>query len=160
MPDQRFVDKSGRLKWNADLHHKFELAVRKFGIKTVLPTQILKEMDVQGLTRHHISSHLQKFRFEKYGVKRKKDISGDSSLLLPPSSSPPSLSTFSPSPPSPPLPSSDSSATLDLSLGLGLGLGLSLGLGPLHSPLNFNPSFRSLLSLSLLNSLSLELSLS
>eukprot|EP01096_Ripella_sp_DP13-Kostka_P014170 TRINITY_DN631_c0_g1_i1.p1 TRINITY_DN631_c0_g1~~TRINITY_DN631_c0_g1_i1.p1 ORF type:complete len:802 (+),score=305.62 TRINITY_DN631_c0_g1_i1:833-3238(+) len=69
----RLLDGTGRLKWTPELHHKFEMAVKKFGVQTALPTQILHEMNVEGLTRHHISSHLQKFRFEKFGAKRKKD---------------------------------------------------------------------------------------
>ncbi|XP_010473766.2 PREDICTED: putative two-component response regulator ARR20 [Camelina sativa] len=56
-----------RMKWSAELHQKFEAAVEKIGsIEKAYPKQILKcmqeDMNVQGLTRNNVASHLQKYR--------------------------------------------------------------------------------------------------
>jgi len=59
------VTRSGkrRLKWTAELSELFTKAVEKLGPGAV-PSAILDEMGVQGLTRGNISSHLQKYRLE------------------------------------------------------------------------------------------------
>ncbi|KAL1216189.1 putative two-component response regulator ARR20 [Cardamine amara subsp. amara] len=59
--------KKSRMTWTAELHHKFEVAVAKIGsLENAFPKQILKlmqeEMNVQGLTRNNVASHLQKYR--------------------------------------------------------------------------------------------------
>ncbi|XP_023638977.1 putative two-component response regulator ARR20 [Capsella rubella] len=59
--------KKPRMSWTPDLHQKFEAAVEKMGsVEKAFPKQILKcmqeEMNVQGLTRNNIASHLQKYR--------------------------------------------------------------------------------------------------
>jgi SHAQKYF class myb-like DNA-binding protein len=59
------VTRSGkrRLKWTSELSDLFAKAVEKLGPGAV-PSAILEEMGVQGLTRGNISSHLQKYRLE------------------------------------------------------------------------------------------------
>ncbi|XP_010513794.2 PREDICTED: putative two-component response regulator ARR20 [Camelina sativa] len=59
--------KKPRMKWSAELHQKFEAAVEKIGsVEKAYPKQILKcmqeDMNVQGLTRNNVASHLQKYR--------------------------------------------------------------------------------------------------
>jgi SHAQKYF class myb-like DNA-binding protein len=47
--------------WTEALHHKFLQAVETLG-DDATPTSILKEMNVPGLSRENIASHLQKYR--------------------------------------------------------------------------------------------------
>eukprot|EP01095_Lingulamoeba_sp_RSL-Kostka_P009030 TRINITY_DN307_c0_g1_i1.p1 TRINITY_DN307_c0_g1~~TRINITY_DN307_c0_g1_i1.p1 ORF type:complete len:235 (-),score=55.07 TRINITY_DN307_c0_g1_i1:206-910(-) len=53
--------KKFRLHWSRELHQRFLYALSELGNDAV-PTQIKKIMNVEGLTRDHISSHLQKYR--------------------------------------------------------------------------------------------------
>ncbi|XP_010456885.2 PREDICTED: putative two-component response regulator ARR20 [Camelina sativa] len=74
--DQKEVkstSKKPRMSWTAELHQKFEAAVEKISrVGTPYPKDILKcmqeEMNVQGLTRNNVASHLQKYR-ESYNKK-------------------------------------------------------------------------------------------
>eukprot|EP01102_Stenamoeba_stenopodia_P011668 TRINITY_DN3605_c0_g1_i1.p1 TRINITY_DN3605_c0_g1~~TRINITY_DN3605_c0_g1_i1.p1 ORF type:complete len:235 (-),score=49.22 TRINITY_DN3605_c0_g1_i1:222-926(-) len=50
-----------RLHWTEELHEKFEKAVQKLGSKA-RPSKILKEMNVENITREQVASHLQKYR--------------------------------------------------------------------------------------------------
>ncbi|KFK35436.1 hypothetical protein AALP_AA5G284100 [Arabis alpina] len=59
--------KKRRMSWTPDLHHKFEVAVGKLSsLDKVFPKSILKcmqeELNVEGLTRNNVASHLQKYR--------------------------------------------------------------------------------------------------
>ncbi|CAL5215241.1 unnamed protein product [Lathyrus oleraceus] len=51
-----------RLAWSPELHKKFINAVTKLGIDRAVPKKIQELMNVDGLTRGHIASHLQKYR--------------------------------------------------------------------------------------------------
>ncbi|MCO5604297.1 hypothetical protein L7F22_058462 [Adiantum nelumboides] len=51
-----------RVKWSAALHEKFVLAVNELGIDKAAPKKLLELMNVPGLTREHVASHLQKYR--------------------------------------------------------------------------------------------------
>lgn len=52
-----------RLMWTAELQHKFDKAVRDLGgPHKAVPNKILQLMSIKGLTRDHVSSHLQKHR--------------------------------------------------------------------------------------------------
>ncbi|KAL4557117.1 hypothetical protein LXL04_035287 [Taraxacum kok-saghyz] len=53
--------KKNKVIWTPDLHQKFLEAVEKIGVHAV-PKKILELMKVEGLTRDHIASHLQKYR--------------------------------------------------------------------------------------------------
>ncbi|KAI3762452.1 hypothetical protein L1987_52882 [Smallanthus sonchifolius] len=56
------VGKRTKVIWTKDLRNKFLEAVRKLGIDNAVPKKILELMKVDGLTRDHIASHLQKYR--------------------------------------------------------------------------------------------------
>ena len=48
--------------WTTDLHSRFKAAVKALGLETAKPKTILKLMNVEGLTKANIKSHLQKYR--------------------------------------------------------------------------------------------------
>ncbi|KAL0918833.1 hypothetical protein M5K25_010874 [Dendrobium thyrsiflorum] len=54
--------KKARVVWSVDLHQKFVNAVDQIGFDKVGPKKILDMMNVPGLTRENIASHLQKYR--------------------------------------------------------------------------------------------------
>ncbi|KAI3808168.1 hypothetical protein L1987_24114 [Smallanthus sonchifolius] len=56
------VGKRTKVIWTKDLHNKFLEAIRKLGIDNAVPKKILELMKVDGLTRDHVASHLQKYR--------------------------------------------------------------------------------------------------
>ncbi|XP_010468433.2 PREDICTED: putative two-component response regulator ARR20 [Camelina sativa] len=65
--EDKSTSKKPRMSWTAELHQKFEAAVEKISrVGTPYPKEILKcmqeEMNVQGLTRNNVASHLQKYR--------------------------------------------------------------------------------------------------
>nr|GEV65356.1 reverse transcriptase domain-containing protein [Tanacetum cinerariifolium] len=54
--------KKTRMVWTADLQYKFADAVKHLGIKNAGPKKVLERMNVPGLKREHVASHLQKYR--------------------------------------------------------------------------------------------------
>ncbi|WJX48445.1 hypothetical protein P8452_35005 [Trifolium repens] len=54
--------KKARFVWSPELHEKFVSIVTELNIDRVTPKKILERMNVTGLTRRHVASHLQKFR--------------------------------------------------------------------------------------------------
>nr|QUV77619.1 two-component response regulator ARR11 [Lilium lancifolium] len=64
--DQEFSDsgtvKKARVVWSVDLHQKFVDAVNLIGLDKVGPKKILDLMNVPGITRENVASHLQKYR--------------------------------------------------------------------------------------------------
>ncbi|KAK9706280.1 hypothetical protein RND81_07G114600 [Saponaria officinalis] len=54
--------KKPRLFWSVELHQKFVDAVNSLGIEKAFPKKILDMMNVEGLTREKVASHLQKYR--------------------------------------------------------------------------------------------------
>lgn len=54
--------KRPRLVWTPQLHKKFVDAVAQLGIKNAVPKTIMQLMNVGGLTRENVASHLQKYR--------------------------------------------------------------------------------------------------
>ncbi|EPS73950.1 hypothetical protein M569_00808, partial [Genlisea aurea] len=55
-----------RLKWSPELHQKFIDAVEQLGgAERATPKSLMKIMGVQGLTLHHLKSHLQAIRLGK-----------------------------------------------------------------------------------------------
>lgn len=54
-----------RLVWTPQLHKRFEEAVTKLGFEKSIPKNIMQEMNVEGLTRENVASHLQKYRLQK-----------------------------------------------------------------------------------------------
>ncbi|XP_017253699.1 two-component response regulator ARR12 [Daucus carota subsp. sativus] len=64
--DQDDVDPSAQKKprvvWSIELHRKFVAAVNQLGLEKAVPKRILDLMNVDGLTRENVASHLQKYR--------------------------------------------------------------------------------------------------
>ncbi|CAH9086147.1 unnamed protein product [Cuscuta epithymum] len=56
------AQKKPRVVWSIDLHRKFVAAVNQLGIEKAVPKRILDLMNVDGLTRENVASHLQKYR--------------------------------------------------------------------------------------------------
>ncbi|KAA8549116.1 hypothetical protein F0562_000800 [Nyssa sinensis] len=54
--------KKPRMVWTPELHQQFVAAVNQIGLKNAVPKKILELMDVSGLTRENVASHLQKYR--------------------------------------------------------------------------------------------------
>ena len=48
--------------WTPPLHKRFVDAVSHLGIKNAVPKTIMQLMNVEGLTRENVASHLQKYR--------------------------------------------------------------------------------------------------
>ncbi|OQU78916.1 hypothetical protein SORBI_3008G071200 [Sorghum bicolor] len=56
------AQKKQRVQWCGQLHQKFVEAVSQIGIDRAAPKKILAIMNVEGLTRENVASHLQKYR--------------------------------------------------------------------------------------------------
>ncbi|KAL6506103.1 hypothetical protein OROHE_022632 [Orobanche hederae] len=56
------TQKKPRVVWSIELHRKFVGAVNQLGIDKAVPKRILDLMNVDGLTRENVASHLQKYR--------------------------------------------------------------------------------------------------
>ena len=55
-------DKKMRLVWSQELHNRFLNALSHLGLKKAVPKNILGLMNVEGMTRENVASHLQKYR--------------------------------------------------------------------------------------------------
>lgn len=60
--DDPSSQKKPRVVWSVELHRKFVAAVNQLGLEKAVPKKILDLMDVEGLTRENVASHLQKYR--------------------------------------------------------------------------------------------------
>ncbi|XP_016503348.1 transcription factor PCL1-like [Nicotiana tabacum] len=56
------LNKRPRLVWTPQLHKRFVDVVAHLGIKNAVPKTIMQLMNVEGLTRENVASHLQKYR--------------------------------------------------------------------------------------------------
>ncbi|ONK66110.1 uncharacterized protein A4U43_C06F4250 [Asparagus officinalis] len=56
--------KKKRVIWTSDLEEKFQDAIRLLGIDAI-PSKITKFINVKGVNRDHVASHLQKYRIRK-----------------------------------------------------------------------------------------------
>ncbi|XP_057965529.1 two-component response regulator ARR1-like [Malania oleifera] len=54
--------KKPRVVWSPELHREFVAVVDELGIDKAVPKKILEYMNVPGLTRENVASHLQKYR--------------------------------------------------------------------------------------------------
>ncbi|KAL3829072.1 hypothetical protein ACJIZ3_017874 [Penstemon smallii] len=54
--------KKPRLVWTPQLHKRFVEVVQHLGLKNAVPKTIMQLMNVEGLTRENVASHLQKYR--------------------------------------------------------------------------------------------------
>lgn len=66
--------KRPRLVWTPQLHKRFVDAVAHLGIKNAVPKTIMQLMNVDGLTRENVASHLQKYRLY---LKRMQGLSSE-----------------------------------------------------------------------------------
>lgn len=73
--------KKNRVVWTAEMHRRFLKAVDVLGPNSS-PAKILKVMNVNGLTRLHVSSHLQKYRLTK---SEEEETPSDEAPKFPPS---------------------------------------------------------------------------
>ncbi|PKI46907.1 two-component response regulator-like APRR2 isoform X1 [Punica granatum] len=62
-----------KVDWTSELHKKFVQAVEQLGVDQAIPSRILELMKVQGLTRHNVASHLQKYRMNRRHILPKED---------------------------------------------------------------------------------------
>ncbi|OIT38480.1 PREDICTED: two-component response regulator ORR24-like isoform X1 [Nicotiana attenuata] len=60
--DDPTTQKKPRVVWSIELHRKFVAAVNQLGLEKAVPKRILDMMNVDGLTRENVASHLQKYR--------------------------------------------------------------------------------------------------
>lgn len=56
------VPTKSKIIWTVPLHNRFLEAIRNIGFDKAVPKNILDHMNVPGLTRENIGSHLQKYR--------------------------------------------------------------------------------------------------
>ncbi|KAL6603068.1 hypothetical protein ACP70R_043429 [Stipagrostis hirtigluma subsp. patula] len=56
------TQKRQRIKWCRPLHNRFLAAVEQIGIDKAVPKKILERMNVDGISRENVASHLQKYR--------------------------------------------------------------------------------------------------
>uniref|UniRef100_A0A0E0JU82 HTH myb-type domain-containing protein n=1 Tax=Oryza punctata TaxID=4537 RepID=A0A0E0JU82_ORYPU len=66
--------KRARLVWTPQLHKRFVEVVAHLGMKNAVPKTIMQLMNVEGLTRENVASHLQKYRLY---VKRMQGLSNE-----------------------------------------------------------------------------------
>ncbi|CAI0539883.1 unnamed protein product [Linum tenue] len=66
--------KRPRLVWTPQLHKRFVDVVAYLGIKNAVPKTIMQLMNVEGLTRENVASHLQKYRLY---LKRMQGLSNE-----------------------------------------------------------------------------------
>ncbi|KAL0918065.1 hypothetical protein M5K25_010053 [Dendrobium thyrsiflorum] len=68
------MPKRPRLVWTPQLHKRFVDVVAHLGIQNAVPKTIMQLMNVDGLTRENVASHLQKYRLY---LKRMQGLSND-----------------------------------------------------------------------------------
>ncbi|KAL8254731.1 hypothetical protein R6Q59_032952 [Mikania micrantha] len=73
--DSMKTSKRIRLVWTPQLHKRFVEVVAHLGVKKAVPKTIMQLMNVEGLTRENVASHLQKYRLY---VKRMQGFEGPS----------------------------------------------------------------------------------
>jgi SHAQKYF class myb-like DNA-binding protein len=71
------TQKRARLVWTPQLHKRFVDVVSHLGLKNAVPKTIMQLMNVEGLTRENVASHLQKYRLY---VKRMAGLSNEGSV--------------------------------------------------------------------------------
>ncbi|KAL3499842.1 hypothetical protein ACH5RR_038935 [Cinchona calisaya] len=65
--------KKTKVDWTAELHKKFVQAVEQLGVDQAIPSRILELMKADGLTRHNVASHLQKYRMHRRHILPKEN---------------------------------------------------------------------------------------
>ncbi|TMX01694.1 hypothetical protein EJD97_023891, partial [Solanum chilense] len=72
MKKNKVIKQKNCLKWTADLHAKFMKSLEQLGEGRCYPKEIVEVMDVPGLTRMQVASHLQKCRFNNWRSPEKR----------------------------------------------------------------------------------------
>ncbi|XP_074362339.1 two-component response regulator ARR10-like [Apium graveolens] len=65
LKDKAFLTKKNKLNWTPFLHDKFVRAVQHLGPQGSIPRNIVTVMNVPGLRREQVASHLQKYRIDQ-----------------------------------------------------------------------------------------------
>ncbi|KAL3635931.1 hypothetical protein CASFOL_020478 [Castilleja foliolosa] len=78
--DDPTASKKPRVVWSVELHQQFVSAVNQLGIDKAVPKRILELMNVPGISRENVASHLQKFRLY---LKRLSGVAQQHGVLLP-----------------------------------------------------------------------------
>ena len=69
-----------RLVWNDELHRRFMNAVNHLGLDAAVPKTIMQMMNVEGLTRENVASHLQKYRLKQMTAEEKAAMNAKSAM--------------------------------------------------------------------------------
>ncbi|GJN16599.1 hypothetical protein PR202_gb03602 [Eleusine coracana subsp. coracana] len=113
--------KRPRLVWTPQLHKRFVDVVAHLGIKNAVPKTIMQLMNVEGLTRENVASHLQKYRLY---VKRMQGLSNEgpspSDHIFASTPVPQALVHEVPAPPP------------SYGVGVGVGVGVAVGMMPMN----------------------------
>ncbi|KAL5727721.1 hypothetical protein ACHQM5_000882 [Ranunculus cassubicifolius] len=67
--EERHPPKKARMVWTPTLHEKFVAAIKHIGVNKAVPKKILEVMNVKGVSRTNVASHLQKYRLYLKGSK-------------------------------------------------------------------------------------------
>ncbi|KAL9454148.1 hypothetical protein AB3S75_009700 [Citrus x aurantiifolia] len=70
--DDPSTTKKPRVVWSVELHQQFVSAVNQLGIDKAVPKRILELMNVPGLTRENVASHLQEINLQKFRLYLKR----------------------------------------------------------------------------------------
>ncbi|KAG6576747.1 putative two-component response regulator ARR21, partial [Cucurbita argyrosperma subsp. sororia] len=62
VPQTSIAKRKAKVVWTNSLHNRFLQAIRLIGLDKAVPKKILEFMNVPGLTRENVASHLQKYR--------------------------------------------------------------------------------------------------
>ncbi|XP_068329870.1 putative two-component response regulator ARR21 [Pyrus communis] len=73
--ERMLAPKKPKVVWINSLHYQFLLAIRHIGLDRAVPKNILEFMNVPGLTRANVASHLQKYRIFLKRVAEKARLS-------------------------------------------------------------------------------------
>ncbi|XP_010558878.1 PREDICTED: transcription factor BOA-like [Tarenaya hassleriana] len=65
--------KKQRIVWTPELQRRFLDVVRRLGVNNAVPKAIMQMMNVEGLSRMNVASHLQKYRLY---LKRRQGFTG------------------------------------------------------------------------------------
>ncbi|XP_026659563.2 two-component response regulator ORR24-like [Phoenix dactylifera] len=71
--DDPATPKKPRVIWTPELNRKFEGAIAYLGIEQAIPSKIAELMNVEGIDRHHVGSHLQKYRIRLRQEKERQE---------------------------------------------------------------------------------------
>ncbi|CAI9095078.1 OLC1v1030937C1 [Oldenlandia corymbosa var. corymbosa] len=75
-PEKVMMRKNVCIEWTKELHSKFMDAVQQLGEGRCFPKQITEIMNVPGLTRSQVASHLQKCRHGNWGAPYQRKCHG------------------------------------------------------------------------------------